>query len=141
MKRAFLAVVIALLGAQGFKTVPDQKVTTKTVAQCQYTLKDAQAGLKSFVQVDFVVRKESEDGNMQLGLVLLHNPKNADSTSIDAIQVVVRDKRAPGKEVVFVVSYNDGKTATTYKRVIKDDKTMTDCFTKEIEKVEQQETP
>ena len=142
MKKAFLAVALVMFGAQGFKPMPDRIVPAgKTEAQCEFTLKQAQVGLKGLTAVDFVVKEESPDGNMQLGLEVFHNPKSADPASIDAAQVVVRDKRRPGKEVVFAVLYDSEKQFVAYERIKNADNTMTECFSKKVTLKSEQKLP
>lgn len=108
--------------------------------KCQYTLSDAMSGVKDFVVTGFIEKEKTPDGKLVLGLVLYHDPKNANAKSVDAISLVaVEDDEV---KVIFLVSYYNSasKSLTTYSRQIKivDGKqTLGQCFDKKTEKAKQ----
>jgi hypothetical protein len=136
MKKLFLVVMLGVFSAAPFTILPESQPKSPAKEQCKYTLDNAKAGLSGLVVTNFVVRKQSEDGNRQMGFVLYHDPKSANPDSVEAAVLVLRDKRAPDKELTLLVSYNQGEQIVTFKRQLTDDgKSITDCFEKEVEAV------
>lgn len=107
--------------------------------ECKYTLLDAAAGLKGMVRQRFVLRQESMENGVEMGLVFFHDTKSADKESADAIAVVSRLKKNPEKEIVFAILYNKNGVVTSFTRQVSEDdvknSTLNLCFDKKVENI------
>lgn len=126
MKTLLFAITIIMgFGTAAIASVPQQ------VKECKYDVKDASIGLANFVIIDFIPKQVSEDGNMKMGYLLYHNPQNSNESSVNAMKLVIVNKKAPGSELVLVVIYtNDDKNIIFERAMSKDGKSVTSCFTK-----------
>lgn len=137
MKRVVLAVfmLMGMLGASFGSTAEPVKAAVSD-AQCKYKLADARAGLKVLVPVGFAPREQSADGNRQVGVMFFHNPASKDSQSVDAMTLIMVDKRAPEKELTLLVVYIGPKQSVVFKREIKQGKAgqaLGPCFERTLE--------
>jgi hypothetical protein len=134
MKKIILAALMCIAGAA--YALPNQlKDTVLKDSKCEYKLSDAQAGLKNMTRVAFVPRHQSEDGIRTFGFFLYHNPTNANAKSIDAMTLVLLDKRVADKQLTLMVVYRVGSNKSLlYVREMKDDgKLLSPCFSKRLE--------
>lgn len=132
MKKLLLSLFI-LAGLAGISLAsPQSNHVVSSEAQCKYKLSDANAGLKDLVAVAFAPKQTSPDGNMQLGFILYHNPTSADAQSVDAMELVVLDKRQPDKALTFMVIYVGPQKSTVFQRDIKNN-VPGPCFQKSLQ--------
>jgi len=138
-KVLFLVLALGMVGiAHAAPTTVSQHSLNKgpvvSDAHCKYKLDDARSGLKDLVAVGFVPRQTSPDGNRQMGFMFYHNPDNKDAESVDAFALIMVDKRAPDKELTFMVVYVGPKQSVVFKReVSKDGKSLGPCFERSLE--------
>ena len=138
MKKVLFAVVMVMgmlniSGAATYQVAPGDGAPE---AQCKYTVVDARAGLKKFVQAGFVPREQSPDGNFQLGAMFFHDPASKVADSVEAMTLIIVDKREPDKELLLMVVYIGPKQSVLYKRELKQKgtgKALGPCFEKSVE--------
>lgn len=136
MKKILLSILILCgLSSVGLASTPPAKHSVQVSnAECAYTVFDVMAGLQKFVPVSFVERSKSPDGNKKMGFVLYHNPASSNEKSIDAMALMIVDRRFPDKQLVLVVIYIGPQKSTVFKREIKNDgKELGACFVKSLE--------
>ena len=122
MKRLLL--LLCLLGnyANASVKAPEPK--------CQYTVEDARSGLKDYAIMGFVLREESADKNTKYGFMLYHNPKSNNPKSLDAMTLIMTDKKYPNTEMTFMVIYNYDGTDVIFQRQIINNAKLGQCFDK-----------
>ena len=131
MKKILLSILM-LIGMSSVSFATPSHIGTND-SQCRYKLVDARAGLNGFAAVGFVEKQKFEDGNKQMGFFIYHNPKSTDPKSVDAIVLVLLDKRAPDQELTFVVIYPGPKQSIVFKREIRAGNKLGPCFEKSLQ--------
>lgn len=140
MKKILLSILMSIgmlnvaHASQNHSSLSTESSLTKADV-CKYTLTDALSATKNFVQIAFVPREKSKDGNKQMGFALFHDPNNSDPESLDAMVMIMVDKNTPDKQLVFMVIYTEQKQNIVFKREIKDGgKALGPCFERSIDK-------
>jgi hypothetical protein len=143
MKKLIISVaVLASLLSTPMIFADEVKAAPENVqVKCKYSLLDAVANLKTLEVNGFAPQKTFNDGMTVLGLVLYHNPANANKESVDAAVLVMADKgNLDSNQVILSVMYlnTTSQMMTIFRRRVErveDRQTLSQCFDKTTEKV------